>query len=73
MVHVLFLWYSESNNYGGVYMNTSYITVAAQNSTDDFRQAANYVCTGKNDELTIQKAIDDCIRTDKNMYFYNGV
>ncbi len=73
MVHIPFLWYSESNNYGGVCMNTSYITVAAQNSTDDFRQAANYVCTGKHDELTIQKAIDDCIRTDKNLYFYNGV
>lgn len=50
-----------------------FIFVAAANSTEEFKQSADFVCLGKNDELTIQKAIDTCISTNKNLYFYNGV
>ena len=35
-----------------------YILVAASNSNSDIKLIADYVCTGTNDEITIQKAID---------------
>lgn len=49
-----------------------YIYISASNSTDEFKAKADYVCTGKNDELMIQKALDECIKANKNLYFLNG-
>ena len=53
-----------------MYPADSFITIAAVNSTDDAKASANYVCSGKNDELTIQKAIDECQKTKRNLFFY---
>ena len=50
-----------------------YIKVCANNSTDDAKTHSDYVCTGVNDELTIGKAILDCIAQDKNLYLANGI
>ncbi|MBE7012139.1 MAG: hypothetical protein E7415_05650 [Ruminococcaceae bacterium] len=53
-------------------MNFGYVYVAGSNSTDEFKAKADFVCTGKNDELVIQKAIDKCVKTDKNVFLLNG-
>ena len=50
-----------------------FICVSAQNSTEFAKQNSDYICTGKNDELVIQSAIDDCMKNDKNLYFFNGI
>ncbi|MBQ6706662.1 MAG: hypothetical protein IJN07_04045 [Clostridia bacterium] len=50
-----------------------YITVAAANSTDEARENADFVCTGKHDELLLQKAIDECQKQNKQLYLLNGV
>ena len=50
-----------------------FICVSAQNSTELAKQNSDYICTGKNDELVIQSAIDDCMKNDKNLYFFNGI
>ena len=50
-----------------------YVTVAANNSTGEAKRGADFVCTGKNDELVIQKAIDECEKQKKNLYLLNGV
>ncbi len=50
-----------------------YITVAAANSTEEAKQNADLVCTGKNDELVIQKGIDECQKQNKNLYLLNGI
>ena len=48
------------------------ITLAAFDSTNDLKAMADMVCSGKNDEVTIQKAIHDCVSTGKNLYLLNG-
>lgn len=48
-----------------------FITVAPANYSGDID--ANYICTGKNDELTIQKAIDRCVEENKNVMLLNGI
>lgn len=50
----------------------SYVTVAAADSTNEAKAAADFVCTGKNDELTIQAAVDKCAAECKNVYLFNG-
>lgn len=50
-----------------------FICVAAQDSTEFFKSQSDYVCTGKNDEKVIQSAIYDCMKNNKNLYFFNGV
>lgn len=37
-----------------------WIRIAAADSTDEARAAADFACTGTNDEATIQRAIDLC-------------
>ncbi len=49
-----------------------FVTFAAYDSKDDIKASADVVCSGKNDELLIQKTIDECVSTGKNLYFYNG-
>lgn len=53
-------------------MNFDYICIAASNSTAEFRAKANFVCSGVNDEATIQKAVDLCVKQSKNLYIFNG-
>lgn len=50
----------------------SFISIAAVNSTDEFKASADFVCLGEHDELIIQQAIDSCIEQGKNLYLYNG-
>lgn len=53
-------------------MNFGYIYIAASNSAEEHKSKAHFVCSGKNDELIIQKAINLCIEQDKNLYILNG-
>ncbi len=53
-------------------MSFGYIYIAASNSTEEYKSKADYVCSGTNDELIIQKAIDLCIEQDKNLFILNG-
>lgn len=53
-------------------MNFDYIYIAASNSTEEFQSKADFVCSGTNDEIMIQKAIDLCMEQDKNLYMLNG-
>ena len=48
------------------------VRVAASNSTEIARSAADYVCTGVGDELTIQRAIDDCAKTGRHLRLAAG-
>lgn len=50
-----------------------YIYIAASNSREELKAKSDFVCTGINDELTIQKAINACINEDKNIYLLNGI
>lgn len=49
-----------------------YIYVAASDSTPDMKRKADFVCSGKHDELTIQSAVDMCYKTKKNLFLCNG-
>lgn len=48
-----------------------FITVAPENYAGDER--ADFVCSGKNDEIVIQKAIDLCVEQNKNVFLLNGI
>lgn len=48
------------------------VFLAASNSRDEAKASADYVCTGTNDELVIQKAIDDCKQTGRQLFIYRG-
>ncbi len=52
-------------------MNVQFITVAAADSIPDCH--ADFVCTGKNDEVILQKALAQCAEEKKNLFLYNGV
>lgn len=49
------------------------IRVAAADSTDEARAAADFVCTGTNDEETIQQAIDICKINGRQLFFFAGL
>jgi len=49
-----------------------FVTIAANNSTEEIKKKADFVCAGKNDELTIQKAIQKCVGENLNLYLANG-
>ena len=49
-----------------------FITLAAHDTEEDLKALADIVCSGKNDEISIQKAIDECALTGKNLYLFNG-
>lgn len=42
-------------------MKFDYIYIAANNNTEEFKSKADFVCSGSGDELTLQKAIDECV------------
>ena len=48
------------------------VSVAAANSRPEAKAAADYVCTGTNDERVIQAAIDDCAKTGRQLFFFCG-
>lgn len=50
-----------------------FITVAASDSAEELKAQADVVCTGKNDELTLQKVIDEAAGSGKNIYLLNGI
>ena len=48
------------------------ITVAASNSKLRQNEAVDFICSGKNDELTINKAIEKAVEEDKSVYLLGG-
>ena len=50
-----------------------FITVAASNSKFNEEDGIHFVCSGKNDELVINKAIETAAEEGKNVYLLNGV
>ncbi len=52
-------------------MENLFITVAPKNYSGNVKTDFN--CTGKNDELTIQDAIEQCIKENKNVMLLNGI
>lgn len=52
-------------------MNDLFVIVAPHNYSGDIK--SDFICSGKNDELVIQQAIDKCIRENKNVLLINGV
>ena len=53
--------------------DADWVRVAASNSRAEAKSAADYVCTGTNDELVLQRAIDDCARTGRDLYLSTGL
>jgi hypothetical protein len=49
-----------------------FIVISASNSSDDAKKSSDFVCTGKNDEKVIQKALDICVKESKNIFLHNG-
>lgn len=43
-----------------------FITVAPENYAGE--EKVDFVCSGKNDEIVIQKAIDCCVKQNKNVF-----
>ena len=54
-------------------MNIDFVYVAASNSTEEVKRNADFVCENKHDERVLQKAIDTCIKKNKNLYLFNGI
>ena len=50
-----------------------WVRVAASDSRAEAREAADFVCTGTNDERTIQAAIDRCKANGKQLFFFTGL
>lgn len=50
-----------------------WVRVAAADSSAEAKAAADFVCTGTNDELTIQKAVDACATGEKDLWLFNGL
>ncbi len=50
----------------------SNITIAPSDCNAENAKSADFICTGKNDELIIQKALDKCVLDNKNLYLLNG-
>lgn len=53
--------------------DAGWVRLAAANSTAEAKAAADSVCTGTNDELTVQKAVDLCKRNGKHLFFFTGL
>ena len=47
--------------------------LAASDSRPAAKAAADYVCTGTNDELVIQRAIDDCVASGRQLFVFAGL
>ena len=49
------------------------VWLAASDSRPAAKAAADYVCTGTNDELVIQRAIDDCAASGRQLFVFAGL
>ena len=47
-----------------------FITMAAYDSTDEIKAKADVVCSEKNDEQTIQKTVDECVKQGNGVILY---
>ena len=54
-------------------VDVSWVRIAAANSRGAAKAAADYVCTGTNDERVIQVAIDDCAKTGRQLQLFAGL
>ncbi len=52
--------------------NIMNVILAASNSNENSKHYADFVCSGKNDELTIQKALEKCEKENKKLKLLNG-
>ena len=50
-----------------------WVKVAATDSPEAAKAAADFVCSGEHDEETIQRAIDLCAADGRNLYLFNGI
>ena len=57
----------------GVARDAQWVRLAAVDSRDDAKVAADYVCTGTNDELVVQAAIDDCWKSGRQLFVFTGL
>lgn len=57
----------------GVRADASWVRVAAANSRAEARAEADFVSTGTNDEVTIQRAIDFCKETGRQLSLFAGL
>ena len=57
----------------GTRADIGWLRVAAADSRDEARAAADFICTGTNDEVTIQRAIDLCREKGSQMFFFSGL
>lgn len=48
-----------------------FVTVAPADYAGD--EKADLICSGKNDELTLQRAVELCVRQNKNVFLLNGI
>ena len=55
------------------YVTDGWVRIAAAASTAEARAAADFACTGTNDEVTIQKAIDLCKKNGKQLFLFCGL
>ena len=53
--------------------DAQWVRIAAADSRSEARATADYVCTGTNDERTIQAAIDQCKANGKQLFFFTGL
>lgn len=49
------------------------VYLAASDSRPAAKATADYVCTGTNDELMIQRAIDDCAASGRQLFVFSGL
>lgn len=49
-----------------------YLVIAASDTLEQAKREADFVCSGINDEIVLQKAIEKCVEQDKNLYLLNG-
>ncbi len=53
--------------------STTNIIVAPRDAGDKVKSASDFVCGGKNDERTLEEAISECVRQNKNLLLLNGI
>ena len=58
---------------GTVRADAGWVRLAAANSAAESKAAADFVCTGTNDELTVQKAVDLCKGNGRHLMLSAGL
>ena len=57
----------------GLFADEAWVKVAASDSRAEARAAADFVCTGTNDERTVQEAVDRCRAGGRNLFIFSGL